>query len=105
MTLSPIPSPAAETWWRSPRPQLRGATADVSVYAPGTDPAAIAPAIETLLADAGLDGDDTEVSPLCVPGEVGDAAASLAQRLMFSLAPDGFPDPLAPHLERVRGAL
>jgi hypothetical protein len=158
------------------RPELLRAAAEaivfrsegeIVVYAPGADPAAIAPAIEALLADAGLDGDDTEVSLLCVPAEVGDAAmcdagatvvgsrpaspvlgalprldldaawvlrpvaqldrlwvgdshatyfarkplhhatpadrgeaaAWLGPRLMFSLARDGFPDPLTPHLD------
>jgi hypothetical protein len=38
MTLSPIPSPAAETWWRSPRAQLRGATAGVSGVNPAVAP-------------------------------------------------------------------
>jgi hypothetical protein len=158
------------------RPELLRAAAEalafrsdgeIVVDAPGADPAAIAPGIEALLADAGLDGDDTEVSLLCVPAEVGDAAmrdagatvlgsrpaspelaalprldldaawvlrpvaqldrpwvgdshstyfaqkplhhatpadrgeaaAWLGPRLMFSLAGDGFPDPLTPHLD------
>lgn len=65
------------------RPELLRAAAEaivyrsdseIVVYAPGADPAAVAPAIEGLLVGAGLDGEDTDVSLLCVPAEVGDAA-------------------------------